>query len=1276
MAKRASNSRRGRQQLLPIDYVRNRGLFSNHWFENRLQREPEWGDLSAASLDALDRLSDLWTREKGRVERYGTEAPLEQAFIQPALEILGWKLIYQTHLQGRRPDYALFTDDAGLDAALHVDRLSPEFWNHPTIVADAKAWHIPLNRPSLVNNRREYPPEQIEWYLDHSRLNFGILTNGKLWRLVPREYDTHQRRFQTYLECDLPALLDKWQAARHSITERDSLSGEFQQFYLFFSPHAYASDLPKPLITRAIEGSTEYRIGVGEGLKERAFEALRLCIEGLLRYAPNELDPERDLQQCRDASFILLFRILFIMHAEDRRLLPYRINRAYTDNRSLGRHRDEIGGILDRFQDGVGDDFADDSTEIWEDLQSLFDLVDGGHGRYGVPEYNGGLFDSESNAFLANKRIADWYLARVLDQLGRAPDAQRPRDGLFRVDYRDLAIQHLGGIYEGLLELQPSHALRELVVISHRDQGRIEEKYIDTAAPVPHGWQLTDQRYPAGAIFLKTSKDERRASGSYYTPDHIVNHIVEETVGQLCRAVSDELSREIAEEQQRLAAMPNGQAADSTRLDALKRDYDDRILRLRILDPAMGSGHFLLRVCQRLAEEIATHQYTGDETGNGMQQGESAVSFWKRRVVEHCLYGVDLNPLAVELAKLALWLETVAGDEPLSFLDHHLRHGNSLVGGRVQTMGALPGEIDLLSDRFADQVQGKMVSLLQPLQAISDLDSDSAEHVKEKERLYREFQKAREPFRLVGDLWCSALCPGNVITSEQFQDALDELGRPKRFGRLVAQEWFTTSIELARTHFLQCFHWELEFPEAFFDGGQRLPQEGFDAVIGNPPYEVLSELESGMDLTALRAVIVAEEVYAPSRGGKNNLYKLFICRALELVRAGGFVGFITPMAVLGDKITSDIRRQIMEVASFTGIDAFPQKDRPGDRVFPEAKLSTAVFTLRRQRNDDSTFNVRTHSGRFLEATPRAYSLPTADIPLYDPVNLTIATGEQADWEIASTLFATGRMARLSEFAEFFQGEVNETNERARGNLTDGAESGTLVTRGASICLYVARPASQGRDLFIDVDRFLNGKDEGSKSFHFRHRRVCWQESSPQNNFRRIIAALVPAGQFCNHKINYLPEHTSKLPLEFVLGLFNSKLADWYFWLGSSNAAVSHYQLYNLPCPVFADVAPDRKQVETLRRLLRAGKVDDAYEAVRANLTDAPFNPVVREAIVEAVKRIIDVESDRGEIRRVDRSALAAEAQPYQDFIDRLIFAMAGLSADDARALEDRYNLMV
>lgn len=993
---------RSRQPPLPISHVRNRGLFSNHWFEKRLPLEPEWTEQLELARSALTALAGLWETERGRVELYGTEASLEHAFIQPIFEILGWPLIYQRFLERRKPDYALFINEEAKDLALRVDRTSDEFWRYPTIVADAKKWDVPLNRPTTTTSGREFPPEQIEWYCNYSRLDYGILTNGQVWRLVPRVYSPQQRRFQTYLECDLAKLLDEWRTARN-ITQRDSLTNEFLEFFLFFSPAGYRRDVERPsLISRAVEGSNAYRVGVGEGLNERAFDALRLCIEGLLNFPQNSLSPERDLQTCRQQSFILLYRLLFIMYAEDRRLLPYGVDSTYTDNRSLGRHRDEVAGRLDRFREGTADDYSPETTDTWQDLQSLFDLVDGGGRRYRVPPFNGGLFHAGSHPFLVDKRISDYYLSRIIDQLGRAKDPVNPDAGLFRVDYRDLAIQHLGAVYEGLLELVPERAARDTVVISRRVQGKLEERYHPEDDPLPSGWQLSERRYRRGSIYLRTKKGERRASGSYYTPDQIVNHLVENTLVPLCQSVSTGLQSEIAEAE---VALQNARGEErellTSRLTGLRGDFDNRILKLKVLDPAMGSGHFLIRACQRLAEEIATNPNTGDPEPSSLGPQESTVAYWKRRVVENCLYGVDLNAMAVELAKLALWLETVASDEPLSYLDHHLHHGNSLVGAELSRMGVLPGEIALLADRFRNQWKTRLPTLLDPLARIAGLPSDTPERLQEKERYYAEFERAREPFRKVGDLWCAAFCLEDGIDPERYQNALDEVERPRRFEQLAREDWFQVAIRAAEKEFGHCFRWEIEFPEAFFDGDNPRENPGFDAVIGNPPYDVLSELEIEHELTAFKAFIAANDAYDASRHGKNNLYKLFVCQALELLRSGGQLGFITPMAILGDDQAVDLRRKIVEVGCFTGIEAFPQKDNPQRRVFAEAKLSTAAFTVCKKPSSEADvgFVSRIHPYNEILLESPSLRLTTAAIPLYDPANFTIVSCSQADWDL-------------------------------------------------------------------------------------------------------------------------------------------------------------------------------------------------------------------------------------------------------------------------------------
>ncbi len=307
------DKKRMTQPTLPFSPVRNSALLSEHWLEHRLKLEPEWTEARQDAERALTNLLSLWRQERDRVTQYGDEAGLEYAFIQPIFEALGWKNKYQTYLDGRGPDYALFESATKLDAALKAGRKSPDFWKHGTLVADAKTWHLNLDKPMGIGSKREYPPQQIEWYLDRSRLDFAVLTNGKLWRLVPREREPGKPRFQTYLEVNLPRILDSWEDLGLTLRTDTPEFEDFFRFFLFFRPETFHPIKDRlPLIRRAIQGSSEFCLSVGQDLKERVFEALRLCIEGFLAYRPNALSPDSDLYTCREKSFILLYRLLFV----------------------------------------------------------------------------------------------------------------------------------------------------------------------------------------------------------------------------------------------------------------------------------------------------------------------------------------------------------------------------------------------------------------------------------------------------------------------------------------------------------------------------------------------------------------------------------------------------------------------------------------------------------------------------------------------------------------------------------------------------------------------------------------------------------------------------------------------------------------------------------------------------------------------------------------------------------------------------------------------------
>jgi hypothetical protein len=272
------------------------------------------------------------------------------------------------------------------------------------------------------------------------------------------------------------------------------------------------------------------------------------------------------------------------------------------------------------------------------------------------------------------------------------------------------------------------------------------------------------------------------------------------------------------------------------------------------------------------------------------------------------------------------------------------------------------------------------------------------------------------------------------------------------------------------------------------------------------------------------------------------------------------------MPLLGDEQAAGVRKLLLEHTALSRVEAFPQKDDPGNRVFEDAKLSTCVFVTRRSVAD-LPFRVRVHPGKdILERSP-ALSIRRNDVKLYDAENQPIVACSQADWDMATKIMGYGRMARLGEFCKAYQGEVNETTDGAKGHLSDSQKDGPQVLRGSNVCLYVLRPPSQGEAIFLRRSRFLKDKRPDSKAWHHQQRRVGFQRKSPQNNFRRIVACIVDQNEFCCDSVSYVREGEFSGPLELLLAVLNSKLLDWYFRLGSTNSSVNEYQFNALPFPL-------------------------------------------------------------------------------------------------------------
>ncbi len=493
---------------------------------------------------------------------------------------------------------------------------------------------------------------------------------------------------------------------------------------------------------------------------------------------------------------------------------------------------------------------------------------------------------------------------------------------------------------------------------------------------------------------------------------------------------------------------------------------------------------------------------------------------------------------------------------------------------------------------------------------------------------------------------------------------------------------------LARRPDRRFFHWEIEFPEVFFgfiNAEHRQIKHknqiengtaGFDCVVGNPPYDVLAEKELETDLDEILGYFGTEAVFQAAGGGNQNLYKLFICRRVHVLRQGGRMGHIVPMPLLGDEQAVGVRKMLLSRSCLAAVEAFPQKDDPKNRVFEDAKLSTCIFVTT-NKNEDAAFRARVHPGKVIEPHSPSLMVRRSQVKLYDPENQPIVACSQEDWDLVVRIMSSGRMQRLGNLCTAYQGEVNETTDGKKGCISESPKDGPLILRGANVCLYALRKASQGEALYLKKAKYLEGKRPDAKAWHHKQHRVGFQRNSPQNNFRRLIACHIPSGEFCCDTVSYFPEKESKLPLDLLLALFNSKLLDWFFRLGSTNSKVNDYQVKIMPAPVFVSVACQEADLpQSFSKAVERSLFSDALSVLESHLAQPPFSSSAMAAIVHLVKQIKDIEARRGDIARTERSALDAEAQPYQDLIDRIFYRMAGLTDVEAQGLENRLREML
>lgn len=1149
---------------------RNQKLFSDYYLNELLPETSFWEEVKEEKLQEIfDKIKSIYQKQKLTIPDLN-ESQLEERFIRPILRSLGH--IYEVNVtlprtyEGlKRPDYAYYSSEETKKAGV----------SEAVAVGEVKRYGRPLDRrlktekdPFEVQN----PSLQISRYLWISEAPWGILTDGRFWRIYERETS---KRLDILYEIDLFRLLE------------EGTLDEFKYFYLFFRREAFPDFLQK-----VYHESLEYAKAVGEELKDNVYKALTVLAEGFLKTSTNNLSAE-DLKEIQDNCHIFLYRLLFIFYAEARGLLPLD-NKMYKDSYGLYSIKNEIKEKLDRREP-----FSPIQLVYWDRLKTLSDLVNKGSESFEiskedmfVPPYNGGLFNPSKHPFLEKYRVGDKWIVVVIDLLARSPSRKIPQVKAF-VDYGTLDIRHLGSIYEGLLEYKLKLAKTDMAAIKVKGKEKWKPKEEVKRKKII-------EEVSKGNLYCITDKGERKATGSYYTPGYIVEYIIENTLGPVIEE-KKKIAMEMAEKEKKIledikkeikSLKAQGSKATTSSMELIINEkitqkkaklrkleiktaqssiLIDEILKIKVLDPAMGSGHFLVEATDYLAralvrvlsgdiepeeESFMVKEKPADYEVKTKEIEEDDLRWARREVVEKCIYGVDLNPLAVELAKLSLWLSTVAKDKPLSFLDHHLKCGNSLIGAKIKDLGRLP---ELSRKKKAKAVQlglfGQVLEKRLPI-VLGDVmemlkkPSDKVEQIREKENLYNEILDILTPFKEVADVWTSVYFGNKEIGYDWMLGLLD---MPGRWDEVREKDWFKEAQNITKEkHF---FHWELEFPEIFFDEyGREKNNPGFDAVVGNPPWITLrGKQKMGISDEEVSYYL---NVFKDSAEYKVNSFALFVDKSIELLKdKKGEFGFIIPSTILTNEYLVKIREKVLSKTQLRSILDL------GSKVFGEGVADSIIIICEKQLTVSTDHEVKIYT-QIKDLTNNIYevkNIPQREYLESDNFVININLGKM---EIDFFKKIESSSLKVKEIIRNYVGIVTGNNKRFISDRKVNSKYKEILI-GDDLERYSY--SFNSRYVLFDKDLLWSNTDE---SIFQLPEKILLRKTG------NTLIACLDKNQFYTEQTiyNLFPRVKTDMLLGFILTLVNSRLMQYYFY----NKLITNPESYPYIKGIHIDQLPIRR----------------------------------------------------------------------------------------------------
>jgi hypothetical protein len=989
---------------------------------------------------------------------------------------------------------------------------------------------------------------------EQREVSWLMVLRGSQLRLYPAKLNLGVGRkglSETYFEVDLAVA--------------DASTAGFLQ--LVFSADALADG---GSCGQILASSSQYAVALGHRLREKVYgevvPRLSLAIADALRELGIDLD-RMGLDQAYQITLRIFFRLLFQAYAEDRKLLPYGENPIY-DRHALKTLAKDLAANPDQ-------DFDSESTSMWDGLAQVWHVIDKGDKSWAVPAYNGGLFSTDpelqpEGALIERVHVANDVMGPVLRAMLVDSD---PTDGTTGcIDFRSLSVREFGTIYEGLLESNLGLADTDLV---------LDED--DNWVPAKKGQKLDPVRSAKkGTVYFHDTSGARKGTGSYFTQSFVVEHLLEQ-------ALDPALDIHLARVADLLAKGDQAGAAD------LFFDF-------RVGDLAMGSAHFLTAAIDHIEQKMAGALDTNPIPGvtNELLRLESAAiaaagedapppeksSLLRRQIARRCIYGLDINPVAVELARVSIWIHTFVRGLPMSSLDHNLVCANSLTG---------IGSVDEALDALVPSRKGTTTLFDKPIKdalnkarhTILSVSSRSEVDRKESHEVARAAKKAHKEAEIAKLLFDAAVL--RRIGRTELVDAY----APADIAELAAQDEAQGVLVP-----LQPGHMPVLFPEVFLRANG-----GFDVLVGNPPWEKLHVEEHqwwGLRLPGLRSLpmtkrtaqikalmrsrpdlvseyeqdvatadrarqVLAAGPYPGIGSGHIDLYKAFAWRNWQLLSNQGVSGVVLPRGALNGSGTEQWRRDVLGKGTFRSVCFLTNS---GGWVFESVHPQYTVALAVLQRGELSgavRFCGPFHSRAQFES--QRARMAEVGIQEFDGWTATAAfplLPTRTTAEVFRIMQGHPRFKHDEPFAfRAVQGDLNAASNKELFNTDLDRARGTIpVLTGGSISIWnpdygppYAKAGHEAEDFVLAKvlasssktrSAFFGIKLRGAKDLPMHRPRIAFRDICRPTDSRTCIPCLVPPGVLLVHAAPYLVLRKGTESDEaYLLGVLSSIPFDWY-----------------------------------------------------------------------------------------------------------------------------------